>query len=143
MNDMLSVFSNSNEQMLKLIISIIAILFIVSIVRSIFRLVMPIVIIGLVMVVFLGFTPNEVINKGKQFVSAGTNFFLENILPYIDPNNESLIDRDGKGNDISETLPENKPFIEEGLKRFFHDNEENKENEIFDEPRSDDSLNTL
>ena len=35
------------------------------------------------MVVFLGFTPNYVINKGKYFITEGTSLLLENILPFL------------------------------------------------------------
>lgn len=143
MNDILSGFSHSNEEMLKVTVYIIAILFIMSIVRSVFRLVMPVVIIGLVMVVFLGFTPSDVIEKGKQFASAGTNFFLESILPYLDSDNGSLIDKDGTGNGDSEIPPENKSPIEEDLNRFFYKDEENKDTETFGEPENDGHLNKL
>jgi hypothetical protein len=143
MNDILSGFSHSNEEMLKLIIYIIAILFIVSIVRSVFRLVMPIVIIGLVMVVFLGFTPGDVIDKGKQFATAGTNFFLESILPYLDSDSSSLMDKDAKGDEDPELLPENKSPREEDFNRFFYRDEENKDTETFGESENDDSLNKL
>ena len=61
-----------------------AIIFIVSLLRSVFRLLMPILVIGLVMVVFLGFTPSDVINKGKYFIIEGTSLLLENILPFLD-----------------------------------------------------------
>jgi hypothetical protein len=143
MNDILSGFSHSNEEMLKLIIYIIAILFIVSIVRSVFRLVMPIFIIGLVMVVFLGFTPGDVIDKGKQFATAGTNFFLESILPYLDSDSSSLMDKDAKENEDQELLPENKSPIEEDFNRFFYRDKENKDTETFGESENDDSLNKL
>ena len=63
-----------------------AIIFIVSILRSVFRLLMPILVIGLVMVVFLGFTPDDVINKGKYFITEGTYLLLENIIPFLDDN---------------------------------------------------------
>jgi hypothetical protein len=134
MNDLLSDFSTSNEQMLKLVISIIVILFIVSILRSVFRFVMPVVIIGLVMVVFLGFTPSEVINKGKQFASDGTHFFLENIFPFIDSN-------EGKENDRSEILPESKSSIEENGKKFFGHDEKNNNPEIVDEQENNANVN--
>lgn len=143
MNDFLSGFSHSNEQILKWIIYIIVILFVVSIVRQVFRLVMPIVIVGLVMVVFLGYTPSDVINKGKQFATAGTHFFLESILPYLNSDNNSLIDKDGTGNDDSELLPENKSPREEDFNKFFYKNEENKDTETFGETESDDNLNKL
>ena len=54
MNDLLSGLTDSNEQLNQLGLTILAIIFIVSILRSVFRLFMPILVIGLVMVVFLG-----------------------------------------------------------------------------------------
>ena len=86
MNELLSGLTDSNEQLIRLGLTIMAIIFIVSILRSVFRLLMPILVIGLVMVVFLGFTPDDVINKGKHFITEGTNLLLENILPFLDDN---------------------------------------------------------
>ena len=54
MNDLLSGLTDSTEQLIKLGLTIMAIIFIVSILRSVFRLLMlkSILVIGLVMVVF-------------------------------------------------------------------------------------------
>ena len=86
MNELLSGLTDSNEQLIRLGLTIMAIIFIVSILRSVFRLLMPILVIGLVMVVFLGFTPDDVINKGKHFITEGTNSLLDIILPFLDDN---------------------------------------------------------
>ena len=79
MDDLLSGLTNSNEQLIGLVLTIIAIVFLVSALRSVFRLLMPVLVIGLVMVVFLGFTPAEVIHRGKQIVLDGSQFILDGI----------------------------------------------------------------
>ena len=86
MNELLSGLTDSNEQLIRLGLTIMAIIFIVSILRSVFRLLMPILVIGLVMVVFWGFTPDDVINKGKHFIREGTNSLFDIILPFLDDN---------------------------------------------------------
>ena len=86
MNELLSGLTDSNEQLIRLGLTIMAIIFIVSILRSVFRLLMPILVIGLVMVVFWGFTPDDVINKGKHFIREGTDSLLDIILPFLDDN---------------------------------------------------------
>lgn len=99
MNEMVSSLFNSNEQMFKFIIYIILTIFVISILRSVFRAMMPILVIGLVMVVFLGFTPNEVINKGKQFAIDGSHYFLDSFLPFL--KNETIEkNEENKGVDI-------------------------------------------
>jgi len=138
MDEILTNLSGSNEQIMKIVIAVIAILVIVSIVRSVYRLIMPVVIIGLVLVVFLGVSPNDVINKGKQLASSGSTFILESIFPYIHSNN-------GEGTDSSgdpDKSPGSLPFTEEDLKNFFND-EENKDTDIFEESESENDINKL
>ena len=128
MNDLLSGLTDSTEQLIKLGLTIMAIIFIVSILRSVFRLLMPILVIGLVMVVFLGFTPNDVINKGKYFITEGTSLLLENILPFLQ-------------NDVPDNgiLPEHDPFKDrEGIP-----NHEEKDTDIFREKEDEDLVNKL
>ena len=89
---------------------------------------MPIMVIGLVMVVFLGFTPSDVINKGKHFITQGTNSLLEIILPFLDDN---VLD--------NRTLPEHDPFKDgEDIPK----NEE-KDTDIFGEQDDEDLVNKL
>ena len=128
MNDLLSGLTDSNEQLIRLGLTIMAIIFIVSILRSVFRLLMPILVIGLVMVVFLGFTPNDVINKGKHFITEGTSLLLENILPFLQ-------------NDVPDNgiPPEHDPFKDgEGIP-----NHEEKDTDIFREQEDEDLVNKL
>ena len=56
MNELLSGLTDSNEQLIGLGLTVLAIVFIVALLRSVFRLLMPILVIGLVMVVFFRFT---------------------------------------------------------------------------------------
>ena len=137
MEEILSVFSGSNEQLVKIVIAIIAIFVIVSIVRSVYRLIMPVVIVGLVLVVFLGVSPNDVINKGKQFITSGSSFVLENILPFVGPNTG-----DGKDSGDLDNSPGSVPFSEEDIKNFFKE-EENNKTDIFEESESESSINKL
>ncbi|WP_338472256.1 hypothetical protein R4Z10_05790 [Niallia sp. XMNu-256] len=108
MNDWLSGLANSNEQLVGLVLTIVAIVFLVSILRSVFRMLMPVLVIGLVMVVFLGFTPAQVIHKGKQTVMDGGQFLLNGIASFFEP--------DVSGPDIYEKKdgleipPEHDPF---------------------------------
>ena len=81
MNELLSGVTDSNEQLIGLVLTVLAVVFIVALLRSVFRLFMPIMVIGLVMVVFLGFTPSEVIEKGKQYVKDGSHLLLEGDCP--------------------------------------------------------------
>ena len=128
MNELLSGLTDSNEQLIRLGLTIMAIIFIVSILRSVFRLLMPILVIGLVMVVFLGFTPNDVINKGKYFITEGTSLLLDIILPFLDDN---VLDNG--------TLPEHDPFKDgEDIPKS-----EDKDTSIFGEQEDEDLVNKL
>ncbi|MCT2535598.1 hypothetical protein NC661_07010 [Aquibacillus koreensis] len=57
----------------------IAVMFVISIVRSLFKMAMVVVVIGLVLVVFFDFEPTEVMDKGKEFVHTGKDV-LENSI---------------------------------------------------------------
>ena len=128
MNELLSGLTDSNEQLIRLGLTIMAIIFIVSILRSVFRLLMPILVIGLVMVVFLGFTPDDVINKGKHFIREGTNSLLDIILPFLDDN---VLDNG--------TPPEYNPFKDgEDIPKS-----EDKDTSIFGEQEDEDLVNKL
>ncbi len=93
---------HSNNQLVTFIIGLAFIFIIVSIVRSVFRIVLPFVVIGLVMVVFLGHSPDDVMNKGKQFFAQGSNL-IQDLLPFIQY----------KDGDFLETPPGSAPFSEE------------------------------
>jgi hypothetical protein len=108
MSDLLSDLTNTNEQLIGLVLTIIAIVFIVSILRSVFRLFMPVLVVGLVMVVFLEFTPAEVIHKGKQIVMNGSQLILDEIAPFLQPEAGGA-DKNGKKG----MPPEHDPFKDE------------------------------
>jgi hypothetical protein len=86
MNDLFSGLFNfsNNDTLLKLVLAVIVISFITSMVRSLFRLMLPVIVLALVMVVFLGYAPEDLLNKGKQLTSFGTSFLQENIMPFLD-----------------------------------------------------------
>lgn len=105
MNDLLSGLPDSNEQLIGLVLSILAIVFLISILRTVFRLFMPVMVIGLVMVVFLGFTPAEVIHRGKQIIMNGSQWVLDEIAPFLQPEAEGGNQHGGKG-----MPPEHDPF---------------------------------
>ena len=128
MNNLLSGLVDSNEQLISLILMSLAIVFIVSILRSVFRLLMPILVIGLVMVVFLGFAPSDVINKGRHFIIEGSNLLLENIIPFLDDNFSD-----------NRTPPEHNPFKD----RENLPNHEEKDTDIFGEQDDEDLVNKL
>lgn len=128
MNELLSGLTDSNEQSIRLGLTIMAIIFIVSILRSVFRLLMPILVIGLVMVVFLGFTPDDVISKGKHFITQGSNLLLENIIPFLDDNFSD-----------NRTRPEYDPIKD----RESILNHEEKDTDIFGEQDDKDLVNKL
>jgi hypothetical protein len=128
MNNLLSGLVDSNEQLISLILTSLAIIFIVSILRSVFRLLMPILVIGLVMVVFLGFAPSDVINKGRHFIIEGSNLLLENIIPFLDDNFSD-----------NRTPSEHDPFKD----RESIPNHEEKDTDIFGEQDDEDLVNKL
>jgi len=137
MIDLISDFTNSNEQLIQLVITILVIVFVISLLRSVFRLLMPVMVIGLIMVVFLGFTPSDVINKGKQLVTEGKNLVLENILPFLNPNNGEHLD--GENNGELEITPEQDPYQDgEGSRKS-----DQKDTEIFGEQEDEDLVNKL
>jgi hypothetical protein len=82
MIELLQELFHSNNQLVTFIIGVVFIFIIVSIVRSVFRIVLPFVVIGLVMVVFLGHSPDDVMIKGKQFIAQGSNL-IQNLIPFI------------------------------------------------------------
>ncbi|MCM3601904.1 hypothetical protein M3175_14280 [Robertmurraya korlensis] len=82
MNDLLQELYHSNNQLVTFILGLVFIIIVVSIVRSVFRMVLPFVVIGLVMVVFLGHSPDDVMNKGKQFMAQGSNL-IQNLIPFL------------------------------------------------------------
>jgi hypothetical protein len=133
MDDSLSGLFSSNSQMMTLVICIIAVVLIISVLRSLFRMVLPVVIVGLVLVVFLGYTPEDVINKGKQFASNGSTYILNGILPFFNSDN---------GNGSSEINPESKSFLEEDFKGFLEEEGEN-EQEMFEEHESEIDVNKM
>ena len=142
MSDFMSALPYPNNQLLKLAVLIMFILLMVTITRSIIRIMMPVVVIGLVMVVFLGFTPQDVVRKGKQFADYGYQLIIENILPYF--NGDSLMKKNEAVKPESGTPSEDKYSTEEELKKFFHEESGKRETEILREPRNEEhNLNKL
>jgi hypothetical protein len=129
MNDLLKEIFQSNNQLVTLMVGVVIIFIIVSIVRSVFRMVLPFVVIGLVMVVFLGHSPDEVMNKGKQLMTQGSNF-IQDFLPFLGK----------KDGELTETPPGLSPFSEEELDKFLK-GEESKEKETFESNEGDLDLN--
>ncbi len=134
MDDLLSGLTNSNEQLIGLVLTIIAIVFLVSALRSVFRLLMPVLVIGLVMVVFLGFTPAEVIHRGKQIVLDGSQFILDGIAPFLQPGNNGHKNNEGIG-----IPPEHDPF-KDGENS---PNRDERDIDIFRGEEDEDYVNTL
>jgi len=101
MNDLLSSFPQLNEQTIKMILYIVVLLFLFSLLRSLFRMAMPVIVLGLVMVVFLGFSPAEVINKGIDLFADGKNHLMNDVFPYFNEQkepHEDLLEKDPKEN---------------------------------------------
>lgn len=117
----------TSENILKLILGIIVISVIVSIVRSVIRLAMPIVVIGLVMVVFLGYTPDSVINFGKKMVTYGTTLIQDNI-PFS--NNEDSIKTE-KQQEKNNDPTFQQGIIEDRLKSFLNQSKEKNVDQMF------------
>lgn len=129
MNELLKEIFQSNNQLMTFIIGVVIIFVVVSIVRSVFRIVLPFVVIGLVMVVFLGQSPDEVMTKGKQLITQGSDF-IQDFFPFIGK----------KEGDLTETPPGLAPFSEEELEKFIN-GEESKEKETFESNESNLDLN--
>ncbi len=118
MIEVLQELFHSNNQLVTFIIGVVFIFVIVSIVRSVFRIVLPFVVIGLVMVVFLGHSPDDVMNKGKQFFTQGSNL-IQDLLPFIQ-SGEGV-----KEGDFIETPPGSAPFTDEKENKEIFKNDEN------------------
>lgn len=131
MNELLQEIFHSNNQLVPFLIGVVLIFIIVSIVRSVFRMVLPFVVIGLVMVVFLGHSPDDVINKGKTIIIEGSDY-IQGLFPFIQPGGGE------KGGERSDTPPGLAPFSKEDLDRFLN-GDENKE--TFEREESDVDLN--
>ena len=129
MNEFIKEFFQSNNQLVTFIIGVVIIFIIVSIVRTVFRIVLPFVVIGLVMVVFLGHSPDEVMNKGKQLIAQGSGF-IQDVLPFLG----------NKDGELKEMPPELSPFSEEELDEFLN-GEGSKEKETFESNESDLEIN--
>ncbi|WP_066056625.1 hypothetical protein [Robertmurraya korlensis] len=117
MNELLQELFHSNNQLVTLIIGIVFIFIIVTIVRSVFRVILPFVVIGLVMVVFLGHSPDDVMNKGKQFIAQGSNL-IQDLLPFIQSGGQ---EKDGG---FPDTPPGFAPFSDENENKEIFKNDE-------------------
>lgn len=87
----------SENSLWTIIIGVIAVVMIVGILRSLFKMAMIVAVIGLIMVVFLDFDPEEVIEKGKNIANTGTSLLEEsNLLDKIDQEDFFIKQEDGK-----------------------------------------------
>lgn len=80
MNHSFSLFSILGP-ILFIVLAAAAIFIIISIVKKLFRIAVIAAIIGLILTVGLGYSPAEILNKGKQMSSS---YFQNNIKPVID-----------------------------------------------------------
>lgn len=70
----------TDHPFLGIIITIIGISFLVGVIKSLFKMAMTIAVIGLVMVVFFNFKPQEVMDSGKNIAQVGSKLFENNQL---------------------------------------------------------------
>ncbi|WP_078550084.1 hypothetical protein [Litchfieldia alkalitelluris] len=141
MDDSLLGLLNENSQLMTLIIGIVAIVVIVSILRSVVRMVMPIVIVGLVMVVFLGHSPNDVLNKGKEFASFGTDI-IQDIIPFLKQKDDPFFDGEAEKG-TSDSPSEFNPFSKDELEKFIDEYQDNNDTETFDSQKDEVDVNKL
>jgi hypothetical protein len=66
-----------------LLIAIVAVVFIISLLRSLFKLALTAALIGIILVVFFGLSPNNVLTKGKQLASNASSYAENTIKPII------------------------------------------------------------
>ncbi|MDC3417246.1 hypothetical protein [Aquibacillus salsiterrae] len=62
----------SDHSLWGVLVAIVAVSIVVSILKSLVRMAMIVAVIGLVLVVFFNFKPEEVIDKGKQIADSGS-----------------------------------------------------------------------
>lgn len=68
---------------LMIIIGVLALIIVFAILKSLFKIAMFAVIIGAIAVFGFGMTTDEVINKGKELASYGTEFINDKITPLV------------------------------------------------------------
>lgn len=83
MIDKILSFLPTENTTLMIIIGIIALIIVISLVKSLFKLAMFAVIIGAIAVFGFGMTTGEVIDKGKELAAYGTEFINEKITPLV------------------------------------------------------------
>ena len=83
MNQFLSLLPNGHPIIMILII-IIAVVLIMTLVRALFKFALIAALIGFILVVFFGFSPSEVLNKGKELASDSSTYVHNTIKPMID-----------------------------------------------------------
>lgn len=118
MEDIFSLLPESSDQLIKYIIFIGVFLFLISLIRSLLRVFMPIVVVGLVMVVFLGFSPDVILNKGKELYSTGKSLILENVLPFIGDYDSPPIESEEKDNKESILEEKSNDKLDENKNEF-------------------------
>lgn len=118
----------SDHSLWGLLLGIVAVFLLVGIVKSMIKVMTTIAVIGLVMVVFFGFEPQEVIDKGKGLADVGTELFEENVKPIL-----------------FGQLPEGESFIkqENGETVVEFDDVTHRLNDLLDQFSSEEQLNEL
>ena len=81
MNDLLAFFPGP---LISIIFLIVGIFLVRLLFRATFKLTFLAAIIGIIMVGFLGYSPKEVFNKGKQIATYSTSYVRDKIKPAID-----------------------------------------------------------
>ncbi|MDC3413737.1 hypothetical protein NC797_13900 [Aquibacillus sp. 3ASR75-11] len=75
--------SLSSYPILGLVATIIMIMIVISIVKSLFRLASILVMVGLVLVLFFGFSPKEVMDKGANLAGSGSELIDGNVIQLL------------------------------------------------------------
>jgi hypothetical protein len=82
MNDLLAHIPNGHP-FIAVILLLIGIFLVRSLFRFTFKLAFPAAIIGIILVGFLGYSPKDVFNKGKQIATYTTSYVEDTIKPAI------------------------------------------------------------
>lgn len=83
MLDKILSFLPTDNTALMIVIGVVALIVIISIIKSLFKIALIAVIIGTIAVFGFGMTPEEVMNKGKELASYGTEFINDKVKPAV------------------------------------------------------------
>lgn len=81
MNQVIAFFTHNG--VIGVIVAILVIVIIIALVKAALKLATVLIIIGVVLVVFFGFSPNELINKGKAALNGATSIYHKSIEPSL------------------------------------------------------------